>query len=369
MKEKEDLNTDLWMEYWNLYDWACWHDYLTRPSVKREYKKSEYALRSYLHDNILVAAIEQIERNLEKIDGNSKFLYWFRFREEFSLITEEYQFDSKTDLEQNAKIKYDEYLSHINGVIKQYRPKYKPDFEYFKWFYIALCSLKSDAAIYFNEILFNLPIFNQTEVNRRNLELLELERKDKIVNIYNYGNIDTIINNLEKIVSSNSQTSNLSNAEIVELIIENFKRQIEHNGLFKLLYEGQERKLRHESTAQQLFFSVAQIFCLANDLDVSPETNSGSGSVDFKFSKGAINKINVEIKYSNHSRLKHGLTTQLTKYDLAEQAKISYFVIIQVDNREKVLQEIQALDKKLHLENTKVKIVDGRFKESASVKQ
>lgn len=367
MKEKEDLNIELWLEYWNLYDWACWDDYLTRPVIKREYKKSEYALRSYLHDNILVTAIEQIEQNLEKIEGNSKFLYWFRFREEFLLITDEYQFDSKTDLEQKAKLKYDEYLSHINGVIKEYRPKFTPDFDYFKWFYIAICSLKSDAAIYFNEILFNLPIFNQTEVNRRNLELLELERKDKIINIYNYGNIDTIINNLE--TASNTQTSNLSNTEIVELIIENFKRQIEHNGLFKLLYEGQERKLRHESTAQQLFFSVAQIFCLANDLDVSPETNSGSGSVDFKFSKGATNRINVEMKYSNHSRLKHGLTTQLKNYDLAEQTNCSYFVIIQVDNKDKILQEIQALDKKLHSERTKVKIIDGRIKGSASVRQ
>lgn len=370
MKEREELSIDLWLKYWDLYDSACWHDYLNRSALKRAFKKSEYNLRSYLHDNILVPAIEQIEHNLDNIDGNSKFLYWFRFREELSLIGKEYHFDKKTDLEEQAQAKYNEYMSHLDGVREEYRPRYRPDYDYFKWFYIALCSLKSDADIFFNEILFNLPIFNDTEVNRRNLELLEQERKERIVNIYNYGIIDTIINNLEKVADSTSRgvSSNLSNNQIVELIVENFKRQIENNGLFRLLYEGKPKKLRHESTAQQLFFSVAQIFCLANDLDVSPETNSGLGSVDFKFSKGAIGKINVEIKYSSHKRLKHGLETQLRKYDLAEQTNSSYFLIVQVDSKDRLLQEIQELDRKLHPHKSKVKVVDGRLKNSASLK-
>lgn len=366
MKESSELSIELWLEYWNLYDWACWEDYLNRPSLKREYDKSAYALRSYLHDNILVVAIEQIEHNLKKVDSSSKFLYWFRFREEFLLITGEYRFDNKLDLEKKAKLKFDEYTSNQNQSIKQYRSNFKVDFEYFKWFYVALCSLRSDAMIYLNEILFSLPIFNQSEVNNRNLELLEQERKDKIINIYNYGSIDRIINNLEHTVKSVNETTKQNNIQIVELIIENFKRQIEYNGLFKLLYEGREKKLRHENTAQQLFFSVAQIFCLANDLDVSPETNSGLGSVDFKFSKGLTTKINVEIKYSNHSRLKHGLMKQLKEYDLSEQTSNSYFVVIQVDNKEKVIQEIQDLDKELNGEKTKVKIIDGRPKKSAS---
>lgn len=360
----EELDIEHWLEYWNLYDKACWSDYLTRPAIKKAYKKSEYNLRSYLHDQVLVKGIEQIETNLEQIDGNSKFLYWFRFREEFLIITADYQIDySKIDDE--LKPKYNEYIQwQQGGIIK---PKFLPDYEYFKWFYIGLCSLKGDAEIYFNEMLFNLPVFNKIELNKRNLELLEADRKEKIVNIYNYGNIDTIINNLNE-AQDNSSKSKLTNVEIVESIILNFKRQIEDNGLFKLLYEGKEKKLRHENSAQQLFFSVAQIFCLANDLDVSPETNSGAGSVDFKFSKGAFNKINVEIKYSNHTRLKHGLETQLKKYDKAEQSCKSYFLIVQVGNHDRLLNEIVQIDKKVNPKSNKVKIVDGRPKTSASIK-
>jgi hypothetical protein len=173
-----------------------------------------------------------------------------------------------------------------------------PDYEYFKWFYVSICELKETALMFFNEILFNLPVINRITVNKRNLEILEKERREKSIAIYNYGSIDTIINNLEGSIDfKGKRNSKPSNKEIVELIIENFKNQIESNGLFKLLYESKhKKKLRHERTAQQLFFSVAQIFCLANDLDVSPETNSGLGSVDFKFSKGATSKINVEIK-------------------------------------------------------------------------
>lgn len=362
----KDFDIEHWLEYWNLYDKACWTDYLTRPAIKKAYEKSEYDLRDYLHDNILVKGIEQIEFNIELIDGNSKFLYWFRFREEFLIITADYKFDY-SNIDDEIKPKFKEYIEWQQRAI--YKPKYTPDYEYFKWFYIGICSLKSDAKIYFNEILFNLPVFNQVELNKRNLELLEVDRKEKIVNIYNYGNIDTIINNLNEAENNSKKGKRkLTNDEVVETIIFNFKRQIEDNGLFKLLYEGKEKKLRHENSAQQLFFSVAQIYCLANDIDVSPETNSGAGSVDFKFSNGAFNKINVEIKYSNHTRLKHGLEIQLKKYDKAEQTCKSYFLIIQVDNKEKLLTEILKMDDEINHKDNKVKIVDGRLKTSASVK-
>lgn len=362
---KQELESELWIEYWNLYDWNCWNDYLTRPAVKQAYKKSEYELHTYLHDHILVPAIDQIEANLKKLDGYNKFLYWFRFREELLIVTESYKLDSKADIDKQTRVEFEKYINHIDGFHKEYKIKVKPKYEYVKWFYIALWTLKSDAEIYFNEILFNLPIFDQAEVNKRSLELLEEERREKIVNIYNYGSIDTIINNLEKVSTPNSK---ISNKGIVESIIENFKKQMEINGLSKLLYEGKEKRLRHESTAQQLFFSVSQLFCLANDLDVSPETNSGLGSVDFKFSKGSRNKINVEVKYSSHKKLLHGLEIQLREYDKAEQAVDSFYLILQVNDKTKVIEDVIALDSKLNPNSPKVKIIDARLKHSASIK-
>ncbi|MBO9702516.1 MAG: hypothetical protein J7604_20060, partial [Sporocytophaga sp.] len=215
----EELDLKDWYDYWNLYDDACWGRYLTRPDIKEAYHVSQYELRSYLHDNILIKGIEQIETNLEQIDGNSKFLYWFRFREEFLIITKKYKIDT-SNIDKDLKLKYKEYINWQQEI----KPKFNLDYDYFKWFYIGICSLKDEAEIYLNEILFNLPVFNKMELNKRNLELLEEDRKEQIVNIYNYGNIDTIINNLNE--NSNSKTGRkekLSNLKIVETIIDNFK--------------------------------------------------------------------------------------------------------------------------------------------------
>lgn len=363
---KKEFKNDLWLQYWELYDKACWQEIFSRPDFKQAYKKSTYELKRLMHDNILVPAFDELESNLKKLDDNSKFLFWFRFREEILIISEDFNINS-INLDKQIKPIYKEYSSWMKGTILE--DKTIPDYEYFKWFYIALCGLKQEALIFFNEILFNLPVLNRITVNKRNLELIEKTQKEKSIAIYNYGNIDTLINRLGNLsISKNSTIKGVSNQKIVEKIIDNFKRQIENNGLAKLLYETKDKKLRHENTAQQLFFSVSKIFCLANDLDVSPETNSGSGSVDFKFSSGSKNKINVEIKYSNHPRLSHGLEVQLKKYDESEGVTASYFVVIQVDNKQQSLDKIQALDKKLNPINQKVRIIDGRIKKSASVK-
>ncbi len=363
---KEKYKTNLWLQYWELYDKACWREYLDRTEFKKAYKKSPYELNRYMHDNILVPAFDEIEKNLKRVDDNSKFLFWFRFREEILIIGENFKID-KVSLDKQLKPIYKEYCAWIKEdlVINETIPSY----EYFKWFYVSICELKETALMFLNEVLFNLPVINKIPVNKRNLEIIEKVRQDKSIAIYNYGNIDTLINNLENVsISKKSSTKNTNNKQIVEDIIDNFKRQIEDNGLFKLLYESKSKKLRHENSAQLLFFSVSQIFCLANDLDVSPETNAGVGCVDFKFSTGARSKVNVEIKYSNHKGLKHGLETQLKKYDMAEQTVISFYVVIQVDDKTKIIEDIIALDKKLNPNNQKVRIIDGRFQKSASVR-
>lgn len=56
--------TDKWRDFWNLYDRACWSDFLSRPELKKAYRSSEFGLRGYMHDKILVPAIDEIESNL-----------------------------------------------------------------------------------------------------------------------------------------------------------------------------------------------------------------------------------------------------------------------------------------------------------------
>ncbi len=114
-------------------------------------------------------------------------------------------------------------------------------------------------------------------------------------------------------------------------ICKKFKHLIENGGLHTLLYRDracQERK--HEESAQKIFYGVATAYCEANDLDLSPETNSGRGSVDFKLSKGFSKRVLVETKLSSNKNLERGYLAQLAEYQKAEQSEYSIFLVIDV---------------------------------------
>jgi hypothetical protein len=116
---------------------------------------------------------------------------------------------------------------------------------------------------------------------------------------------------------------------LVSLIIEKYRQLIEHNGLNKELYK-ENGQPRHESTSQRLFFAVAFCYCEANDVDISPEVDSGTGQVDFKFSIGFEARVLVEVKLSTNSKLVHGYETQLEIYKQAEQTMRAYYLVIDV---------------------------------------
>lgn len=116
--------------------------------------------------------------------------------------------------------------------------------------------------------------------------------------------------------------------KVTEKICQHFKKLLEDNQLCKLLYNKDKTK-KHESAAQLLFYGVASAYCQANDLDLSPESDTGRGPVDFKVSSGFSGKVLVEIKLTSNKQLKHGFTKQLPIYQESEQAtKGIYFVII-----------------------------------------
>jgi hypothetical protein len=156
--------------------------------------------------------------------------------------------------------------------------------------------------------------------------------------------------------------------EVVQAIVEHFKQLVEENGLSRLLYDD-TKKLRHEHFAQLLFFGVADAYCAANNIDLSPEVHSGNGPVDFKISKGYDRRVTVEVKYSSNPQLVRGYTRQLPAYNRAEHAAHSIFLIIRTTPSPKSVQKIQ----KLHSQELKggnpspeIFVVDGRVKPSAS---
>lgn len=116
--------------------------------------------------------------------------------------------------------------------------------------------------------------------------------------------------------------------EVVERIIEEFRFHIEERRLSEMLYHN--GKPKHEHAAQMLFFTVAHAYCKANDLDLTPEADTGNGPVDFKVSAGFRNRAVVEIKLSTNGKLVAGYEKQLTRYMAAEETALGYYVIVDV---------------------------------------
>jgi hypothetical protein len=126
--------------------------------------------------------------------------------------------------------------------------------------------------------------------------------------------------------------------KIVCQIIEQFKYMIEQKGLWKLLWHnGVSHK---ERVAQMAFFAVAYSYCESNNIDISPEADTGTGAVDFKFSCGITSKVLVEIKLSLNKQLIAGYEKQLEAYKRAEKTMKAIYLIIDVGKIGKKLEGI-----------------------------
>ncbi len=181
----------------------------------------------------------------------------------------------------------------------------------------------------------------------------------------------------EKFASTNPLTLKITayNTEglagIVKNIIEQFRRNIEFNGLNEHLYikEGFKYIPRHERFAQRLFYATADTYCNANNLDISREPNAGSGPVDFKFSSGYRARILVEIKLSSNRQLIHGFQKQLPAYQESENTKRSVYVVIKVTKSDKQIKQLLEVKKQEIKDGKKVPdiiVIDGYIKPSAS---
>lgn len=156
--------------------------------------------------------------------------------------------------------------------------------------------------------------------------------------------------------------------EVVDKIVEQFIFLIEKRDLWRDLYT-QDGQVRLEAAAQRMFFGIAYAYCKANDLDLTPEADSGRGPVDFKISQGFYGRVLVEIKLSTNPRVVHGYDKQLVAYDEAEEAYQSRYVILDVGKmggKLKHVRKIEAYRMEKGLPHPKIHIVDGSKKASAS---
>ena len=169
-----------------------------------------------------------------------------------------------------------------------------------------------------------------------------------------------------------SSTPTIDDVEKVVLdIILQFKKNIEVNGLKEHLYtkDGNLYKPRHERFSQLLFYSTADTYCGANNLDLNREPNAGNGPVDFKVSSGYKSRVLVEIKLSSNKSLIHGFEKQLQAYQESESTQKSIYVIIQLTKSANQIKRVLRLKEKADKEKKRVPaiiIIDGTIKPSAS---
>ncbi|MFL1461606.1 hypothetical protein ACI6QG_05340 [Roseococcus sp. DSY-14] len=153
---------------------------------------------------------------------------------------------------------------------------------------------------------------------------------------------------------------------VVGEIIDNFKFQIENNNLWELMWDNGEPK--KEKAGQLLFFAVADVFCRANNLDISPETNAGGGPVDFKFSTGYHSRVLVEVKKSMGT-VEHGYSTQLEKYKNSARTDAAFFLVMdlgKMGQKLSVIKKMRADQLKRGERASEIVVVDAKPKRSAS---
>lgn len=156
--------------------------------------------------------------------------------------------------------------------------------------------------------------------------------------------------------------------EIVNKILDQFQDLVENKGLWKELWD-ESGKPRKEKASQRLFYAVAYSYCKANNIDLTPEADSGNGPVDFKLSQGFNSRLVIEIKLSTNGSLVHGYEKQLEIYKKADDTDLGVFLIIDVGRIGKKYNLVQKLRNefiKEHGRASDIRYVDGNQKASAS---
>jgi hypothetical protein len=154
--------------------------------------------------------------------------------------------------------------------------------------------------------------------------------------------------------------------QIVSDTVAIFKRHVEAGNLWEELWLGDKPK--KERASQLIYYAIADAFCKANDLDISPEPNMGGGPIDFKFSSGYTARVLVEMKRSSGTVV-HGYEKQLEFYKTAAQTEFALFVIVDYGDLGTKLNEIRAIRKtRLNAGEraSEIIVIDATKKASAS---
>lgn len=156
--------------------------------------------------------------------------------------------------------------------------------------------------------------------------------------------------------------------DFIKQTIEHFKHHVEYGNLWEELWIGNEPK--KERAAQLIYFAIADCFCIANDVDISPEANMGGGPIDFKFSRGYKARVLVEMKRDSGT-VKHGYEKQLEIYKDASRTNFGIFVVMdygqgKLGTKLIQIQTIQRRRLEAGEQASEIMVIDASKKASAS---
>lgn len=154
---------------------------------------------------------------------------------------------------------------------------------------------------------------------------------------------------------------------VVMETIEMFKHHVEKGNLWEELWvDGKPKK---ERAAQLIYFAIADCYCRANNIDISPEAHMGGGPIDFKFSVGYNARVLVEMKRSG-GQVVHGYEKQLEIYKDAARTNYGVFVIIDYGDglaaKLKAIKKVQKARQDAGEEASEIVVIDATPKASAS---
>lgn len=200
-------------------------------------------------------------------------------------------------------------------------------------------------------------------------------RLKRVVTEYQSTTVDeyNLLNNLDYLVDClrcehpipNKKIKN--SKEMALFSINDYKEWVEfHRGAF--VVNGEDVK-PNEKTIQRTLHAVAYRFCKEMGFDISPETDSGRGPVDFKISKG-IDKTVIEIKLTSNPKCVHGYEIQIEEYATAEDTQNKIFVIVDTGKNSTRIQQVYDKQSELLAQGknpAEIIIIDARPKDPASI--
>lgn len=209
-------------------------------------------------------------------------------------------------------------------------------------------------------------IFNNPEKLKkviRAYENIKVEAIDIELNPERLIDIALIQLNNDTLVKSDKCKDSLSSS--IEILNE-FKHWVENQKGYSVFEKCDNRDL--EKIVQRTLHGNAVYYCKVNNLDISPESNTGRGPVDFKISRGE-DKTVIEIKLSSNPKTLHGFEVQIEEYAISEGANNKIFLLVdnvEAQSRIEAVYESYKRRKEQGENPAKIILIDAKPKESAS---